>query len=41
MTEQQINFDTTKIQNWMKANKDNPYVLILGNIWLRKLWNLI
>ncbi len=41
MTEQEINFDTTKIEKWMEANKENPYVLILGNIWLRKLWNLI
>ena len=41
MTEQQINLDTTKIEKWMEVNKNNPYVQILGNIWLRKLWNLI
>ena len=41
MTDQDINLDSAKIEKWMEVNKNNPYVQILGNIWLRKLWNLI
>ena len=41
MTDQDINLDSAKIEEWMETNKNNPYVQILGNIWLRKLWNLI
>jgi len=39
MTDEKIIDISNLIENWMKENKDNSYVEILGNIWLRKLMN--
>lgn len=39
MTDEKITDISNLIENWMKKNKDNSYVEILGNIWLRKLMN--
>ena len=39
MTDEKITDISNLIENWMKKNKDNSYVEILGNIWLRRLMN--
>jgi hypothetical protein len=39
MTDEKIIDISNLIENWMKENKDNSYVEILGKIWLRKLMN--
>ena len=39
MTDEKITDISNRIENWMKENKDNSYVEILGNIWLRRLMN--
>ena len=39
MTDEKITDISNRIEKWMKENKDNSYVEILGNIWLRKLMN--
>ena len=39
MTDEKITDISNLIENWMKKNKDNSYVEILGNIWLRGLMN--
>lgn len=39
MTDEQVNNISDTINNWMKEHKDNLFVEILGNIWLRQLMN--
>ena len=39
MSDEQVNNISDTIKNWMKEHKDNFYVEILGNIWLRRLMN--
>jgi hypothetical protein len=41
ITEDEIHEKSRSIQQWMNDNKDNSYVSIIGNIWLRGLMNLI
>jgi len=39
MDDEQVNEVTKRIEDWMERNKNNSYVEILGNIWLRGLMN--